>query len=148
MAQPYSPKIFIATAELQDEEMAERARLHRSERGQEWTTIEEPIEIGRVLMETTSGIVVLDCLTLWIANLLQQELDVTRFVNDFLEILTGRRAPLLIVTNEVGSGIVPDNVLARNFRDIAGFLNQQVANLADEVVLMVCGYPIVLKESQ
>lgn len=146
LAQDYSPKTFIATAELRDQEMAERASIHRRERGPEWITVEEPIAIGKVLRETTSGIVVLDCLTLWIANLLQQGLDIKKHVHEFLEILGDRRSNLFVVTNEVGSGIVPDNPLARNFRDVAGETNQQVARVADCVILMVSGYPIILKQ--
>lgn len=146
LAQAYSPKTFLATAELRDLEMAERASLHRKERGPEWITVEEPIAIGKILREVSNGVVILDCLTLWIANLLQQKLDVKQHARDLLEILEQRRSVFFLVTNEVGSGIVPDNPLARNFRDLAGETNQQVARIADRVILMACGYPILLKQ--
>lgn len=146
LAQLYSPKTFLATAELKDGEMAERASLHRKERGPEWITVEEPIAIGKILREVSDGVVILDCLTLWIANLLQQRLDIKKHTSEVLEILEDRRSNFLLVTNEVGSGIVPDNTLARNFRDLAGETNQQVARIADRVILMACGYPITLKE--
>ena len=141
-------KVFIATAQALDEEMAERIRKHQAERGPEWRVVDSPIDLASALHETrqTSGAVLVDCLTLWVSNLLCAEKDTTHAFTNFLnEIESPRQGDLLLVTNEVGLGIVPENELARKFRDLAGRLNQDVAARAHEAWMVVSGIPVRLK---
>lgn len=141
-------KLFIATAEALDEEMKARIRKHREERGPEWNAIEAPMELASALSRTreATGAVLVDCLTLWVSNLLCSERDTSKAFNDFLkEIETPRQNDLYLVTNEVGLGIVPENELARRFRDAAGRLNQDVAARAHEAWMVVSGLPVRLK---
>lgn len=141
---------FIATAEAHDEEMEERIRSHQAERGPGWTTVEEPLDLPDALetaAQKCDGCVV-DCLTLWLSNVLlspghDEEDEIKRLLSQ-LESWTG--PPVILVTNEVGCGIVPENVLARRYRDLAGNLNQQAAALADEAYWMAFGLPIDLKK--
>jgi adenosylcobinamide kinase/adenosylcobinamide-phosphate guanylyltransferase len=140
------PRFYLATAEALDEEMALRIATHRKERGPDWHTIEEPIAIASLLSQP--GPVVVDCLTLWVSNLLTRECsdaELTRAIRGFSEAFAVADNPVIAVTNEVGLGIVPDNALARRFRDAAGSLAQQVAGVADRVVLMCAGLPIEVK---
>jgi adenosylcobinamide kinase/adenosylcobinamide-phosphate guanylyltransferase len=138
------PLTFIATAETSDEEMQARADAHRLERGPEWTTIEEPIDLAVALSRST-GTVVVDCLTLWLSNLLLGGHDVSVRAKAFLDAAAASPAQIILVTNEVGCGIVPDNALARRFRDLAGRLNQDASRLAEEVYWMVFGCALRLK---
>jgi len=141
---------FVATAEAHDEEMKERIRIHQAERGPGWTTVEEPLDLPGALetaAKTCDGCVV-DCLTLWLSNVLlspghDEEGEIDRLLSQ-LESWTG--PPVILVTNEVGCGIVPENALARRYRDLAGGLNQRVAALADEAYWMAFGVPIDLKK--
>lgn len=142
--------LYIATAETRDEEMRKRVEAHRADRGPRWDTWEEPVDPGEVLGRLAGyGGGLLDCLTLWASNLLAlrdedgEALD--RDVGRFLEALDRRPGRLCVVTNEVGSGIVPANALARRFRDLAGRLNQEVAARADEAFLVVSGLPLRLR---
>lgn len=139
------PRVFLATGEGRDDEMAARIARHRAERDPAWRTVEEPIEIARALRAEEGSAVVVDCLTLWLANLFDRGRDVRAAGDELLSALLARRAAVVLVTNELGSGIVPENALARDYRDAAGFLNQQVADLADEVHLLVCGQPLRIK---
>lgn len=155
-------KAFVATAEVLDDEMKDRIERHRIERGTEWNTYEEPINISGVLLEVKDKypVIVLDCLTLWLSNvLLQAEMAVDRQILDetireFTETLLalnsgtlkpGPKTQCFMVSNEVGFGIVPENKLSRQFRDLAGALNQKVAEIADEVYLVTAGIPIKIK---
>jgi adenosylcobinamide kinase/adenosylcobinamide-phosphate guanylyltransferase len=141
-------KAFIATAESLDDEMKERIRRHRDQRGKEWETFEEPKEMARVLREIGDGYgaALIDCLTLWLSNLLHSHEDPDREIDSFLSVLReGEHPPFFIVSNEVGMGIVPDNALSRRFRDLAGRLNQEVATIADEVYLVTAGIPLRIK---
>lgn len=141
-------KAYIATAEALDEEMKERIERHRGERGKDWETFEEPIKMAGVLKETGSGYnaAVIDCLTLWLSNLLLGTEDPEEEIEGFLSLLReGDHPPLFVVSNEVGMGIVPDNPLSRRFRDLAGRLNQKVAGIADEVYLVTAGIPVRIK---
>ena len=148
-------KIYIATAEALDEEMKERIEKHRKERGNDWDTCEEPVNISDLLltMNNKGNAVLLDCLTIWLSNILLRaenaeqghespEESIRKFI-DSLKKLNGPE--LFIVSNEVGAGIVPENKLARRFRDLAGTLNQQVAEIADEVYLVTAGIPVKIK---
>lgn len=141
-------KAYVATAQPLDDEMKERIERHKAQRGKDWDTFEEPIRMARVLKqmgrEYSTGVI--DCLTLWISNLLIGSENLEEEVDAFLALLKNRDCTnLFIVSNEVGMGIVPDNALSRRFRDRAGYLNQQVAAIADEVYLVVAGMPLRIK---
>ncbi len=140
-------KVYIATAEARDAEMAERIRRHRDRRGDGWTTAEETIDLaGAVTSHAGDGAAILvDCLTVWLSNLMEAGRDPARETDRLIGALAVLGAPVVLVANEVGLGIVPDNALAREFRDHAGRLNQSVAALADRVVLVAAGLPLVLK---
>ncbi len=136
-------KVFIATAQGFDDEMRLRIEKHRRERGSEFETIEEPVDLPKVLRNVKCDIALIDCLTVWCGNLLffnRLEL-VDSFVKAF------KKAPfnVVVVSNEVGLGVIPENKLARNYIDVLGKLNQQVARLSDVVVFMVSGIPMFLK---
>jgi adenosylcobinamide kinase / adenosylcobinamide-phosphate guanylyltransferase len=139
------PRIYIATAELFDDEMRERAARHRLERGVEWLTVEEPFEIASRIREL-SGLVVVDCLTVWLSNwILRDESQVERQIEALCAALRDAPCSIRLITNEVGSSIVPENALARRFRDASGLMNQRIAAVADSVCLMVCGIPTRIK---
>lgn len=142
--------LYIATAEVRDEEMAARVAAHRADRGGRWTAREEPLDLPAALEEAAEyGGALLDCLTLWASNLLgahgEDEGAVQGEIARFLEALERHPGRLTVVTNEVGSGIVPMNALARRFRDLSGTLNQEVAARADEAYLVVSGLALRLK---
>ncbi len=140
--------LYVATAQALDDEMAERIRRHRQRRGARWTTVEEPLDLARgLVMESQEGRPMLvDCLTLWLSNLLLASRDVDAATASLLDALSRLSAPVVLVANEVGLGIVPDNPLARAFRDHAGRLNQAIAAQADRVVFLAAGLPLVLKD--
>src|SRR5262249_54701841 len=132
-----------------DDEMTRRIAAHRARRGAEWTTIEAPVEIANALADRGGfDAAVLDCVTLWLSNLMARgdEIYVERAVEELIAAARAFDGALFIVTNELGSGIVPDNALARAFRDLAGRANQRLAAVADEVVLMVAGLPLFVKK--
>ena len=147
-AHPGRP-VYLATAQAGDAEMAERIRRHRARRGDAWTTIEEPLDLPRALASATrdKAAVLVDCLTLWLSNLMAAGRDVERETQSLVESLPEpRRAASCFVSNEVGLGIVPDNALARAFRDHAGFLHQAIAAAADRVYFIAAGLPLLLKK--
>jgi adenosylcobinamide kinase/adenosylcobinamide-phosphate guanylyltransferase len=136
--------VFVATGEAGDDEMAERIALHRRERPAEWRTIEEPLELERVLGAVPGGeTAVVDCLSLWVANLGDAE-DVEARSTAAARVAAVRRGLTIAVTNEVGLGIVPDNALARRYRDTLGRVNAEWAALADEAYFVVAGRPLKL----
>lgn len=137
--------VYLATAQALDAEMAVRIAEHRSRRGEEWQTLEAPLELPATLAAVGTAPVLVDCLTLWLSNLMLAERAVDHAVADLLAALATRRAPTVLVSNEVGLGIVPEHPLGRRFRDAQGELNQQVAARADCVVLTAAGLPLVLK---
>jgi adenosylcobinamide kinase/adenosylcobinamide-phosphate guanylyltransferase len=140
-----APRIYIATAQLLDDEMRERANRHRSERGSQWGTIEEPLDVARRL-SGLDGIVVLDCLTLWLSNwMLNDESQVDSQIDALCSALCRTPFHVVAISNEVGWSIVPENLLARRFRDLSGLMNQKIAAIADSVILMVCGIPMKVK---
>lgn len=140
------PAIYIATAEAHDDEMRARIAEHQARRGIDWTTIVEPVALTKALSDNDAGPPVLvDCLTLWLTNLILSDTSWQPEVDGLAAAIAKRQAPVVFVTNEVGSGIVPDNALARQFRDAAGRMNQQVAAVCDELWLCVSGYPIKVK---
>jgi len=141
-------RVFLATAEALDDEMRERISRHQADRDDSWRTVEEPLELAAALEREASSreSVLVDCLTLWLSNLLLAERDVEQEVATFVALLERwEGGPLILVSNEVGQGIVPENALARRFRDEAGRLNQRVAAAADEVWRVDFGIPQRLK---
>jgi adenosylcobinamide kinase / adenosylcobinamide-phosphate guanylyltransferase len=144
---------FLATAEACDDEMRLRIDRHRRERPAAWTTFEVPVAIEDALQQCDAQFdtVLVDCLTVWTANLMEHYSDDGELVLAHADRLAGllRRAAstVILVSNEVGSGIVPDNELARNYRDLLGGINQRIAAAADEVILMVAGCPLVIKQA-
>jgi len=141
------PWIYVATAEAGDAEMAGRIAAHRARRGPNWRTIEALANLDRVLADHRSEPVLVDCLTLWLSKLL---LDDGALEDEMVRVeksLLLATAPKVLVSNEVGAGIVPEHPLGRRFRDLQGVLNQRVAAIADCVVLMVAGLPLVVKGS-
>ena len=143
-------RFFIATAEALDDEMRERIAHHRAGRSADFATIEEPIAIGAVLLELTSraDVVVVDCLTLWISNLLmtrRSDEEILAEARGLADAMAGAPFATIVVTDEVGAGIVPENAMARRFRDLLGWTNQALAQAAERVLLMVAGYPLRVK---
>jgi adenosylcobinamide kinase/adenosylcobinamide-phosphate guanylyltransferase len=143
------PWAFVATAEAGDAEMAGRIALHQSRRCDNWQTVEAPHELTNALTAVAvDRPVLVDCLTLWLSNRMLARADLEVEIPRLEAALSGRRAPVVLVSNEVGLGIVPDNELARGFRDLQGRLNQRMAARADRVVLMVAGLPVVVKDTK
>jgi adenosylcobinamide kinase/adenosylcobinamide-phosphate guanylyltransferase len=139
------PWIYLATAQALDAEMAERIAVHRARRESGWTTIEAPRDLAAALSAHPTTPILVDCLTLWLSNRMLANADIDAEIKPFERVLTKRAAPIVLVANEVGFGIVPENALARRFRDHQGLLNQRIAALADRVVLMVAGLPVHVK---
>ncbi len=151
LAAGVAPVAFVATARPSDEEMQRKIERHRADRPQEWRTIEEPLDLDSVLAEQGSNyrIIVVDCLTLYAANLLDAEhgnlLGVQERLQRFYAALRSAPCSVALVSNEVGSGIVPPFPEGRTYRDLLGEINQRVASAADNVLLMVAGLPLALK---
>jgi adenosylcobinamide kinase/adenosylcobinamide-phosphate guanylyltransferase len=154
LAAQFLHKAFIATAEPMDDEMRDRIRRHREERGDAYRSLEEPVDLAGALLRLPAGteIVIIDCLTVWLGNLVHRrgegscaELGEYPEIGELLSALATAPCPLILVSNEVGLGIVPANALARSFVDLAGRLNQEVAARADRVILMVSGLPLQIR---
>lgn len=145
------PLLYVATAAVQDVEMAERVRLHQAERGERWCTLEEPLWLAEGLPAASAGqgALLLDCVTLWLTNLLfhfgEETAPVLSEVDRFIAALPRLQAPLFLVSNELGCGIVPEHRLGRLFRDLAGSVNQRLAAVSDQAWLVVSGLPLRLK---
>jgi adenosylcobinamide kinase/adenosylcobinamide-phosphate guanylyltransferase len=138
-------RAFVATGHPSDEEMTARIARHRQERGEEFTTIEEPIELARALQANFDAMVV-DCLTLWLSNIMFANKDCDAEIDALLSAAQSATGTIIFVTNEVGSGIIPtDHALSREFRDRAGILNQRVAAIAQEVYWMIFGQALKVK---
>jgi adenosylcobinamide kinase / adenosylcobinamide-phosphate guanylyltransferase len=140
-------RIYIATAEPGDEEMRDRIARHRARRGNLWRTIEEPLKLPQLLREEAKEerFILIDCVTLWVSNLMLNGLPVQEPVDELRNMLPQLEARVVLVSNEVGLGIVPDNELARRFRDEAGLANQKLGATCSEVIFMVAGLPLKLK---
>jgi adenosylcobinamide kinase/adenosylcobinamide-phosphate guanylyltransferase len=156
-------RAYIATGEALDDEMDNRISKHKEDRGPEWNTYEEPVDIAKVLtdIKDTYSVLVIDCLTLWLSNVMirTQNTDyrtqtTEKNIKEFIDTLKSCKNPsrvtrhpsrLFIVSNELGMGIVPENAMAREFRDLTGFLNQKIAAIADEVFLVTAGIPVKIK---
>ncbi len=140
------PRRYIATAEAWDDEMRDRIRRHRLDRGPAWTTVEAPLDLATALAASpATDAVLVDCATLWLTNHLLADHDLDATTSALLAALAACPAPVIIVTNETGWGIVPDNALARRFRDAQGRLNQRLAAQATLVVTVIAGLPLALK---
>lgn len=139
--------VYVATAEALDEEMARRIAAHRARRGDCWRTIEAPLELCATLARecTPERAVLVDCLTLWLTNLMVARRDVGAEATRLIDQVRRARGPLVIVSNEVGAGVMPTNAMARAFADHAGVLHQELAGIADAVTLMVAGLPLAMK---
>jgi adenosylcobinamide kinase / adenosylcobinamide-phosphate guanylyltransferase len=139
--------VLIATAEAMDFEMTERIARHAAARDARWTLVEEPVALAEALRRESHAdrIIVVDCLTLWLGKLLLQDADLAAAARDLAQSAAGLAGPVIFVSNEVGSGIVPENVLARLFRDAQGCLNQALAEACEAVVLIAAGIPLCLK---
>jgi len=146
------PRGYLATAQALDEEMALRIRRHQEEREGNFETIEEPLQLSRALssLDRPFSIVIIDCLTLWLSNLMakwgEDEGSLRQEAFQTVEFFKNYSVPTVIISNEVGWGIVPENPLARKFRDLSGSLNQALAAVADQVILTVAGIPLFLKQ--
>ncbi|PSJ38307.1 bifunctional adenosylcobinamide kinase/adenosylcobinamide-phosphate guanylyltransferase [Allosphingosinicella deserti] len=139
--------VFIATAQAFDAEMEERIARHKAERGPAWTSLEAPLALAETIANHAAPdrVLVVDCLTLWATNLMLGEHDSEAAFGALALALRAASGPVILVSNEVGMGIVPDNALARAFRDLAGRLNQKVAAIADEVQFVAAGLPLRMK---
>ena len=141
---------FVATAEAFDDEMRARIARHRADRDTRWRTVEAPLDLAEAIAahDAPGGVVLVDCLTLWTSNLLLRETDPEPAIAALIDQLAQARGRIILVANEVGWGIVPDNALARAFRDLAGSINQRVAAAADRVDFVVAGIAMPLKQGQ
>lgn len=145
-----SRNIFIATCVPQDAEMSARVQRHQQERGRRWQTIEAPVDPAAALCESGPGndALIIDCLTLWISNLMLDGLDDSQIldrIGKLCDSLLEPPCPVILVSNEVGAGIVPENLLARRFRDLTGWCNQRVASACKQVIWMVAGIAVPVK---
>ena len=145
LASSTPPWIYLATGRAWDDEMRERIALHRDRRDDRWRTVEAPVHLVAALDDAGDRPVLVDCLSLWLTNLLLDGHDITRETGTLLDGLHRRSAPTLLVGSEVGLGIVPENPLARRFRDEAGLLHQRIAAAANRVTLVVAGLPLAVK---
>ena len=147
---PAESKIYIATCVPQDDEMKQRVARHQKERSQDWVTVEAPLDLPEAILQNSrrANVILIDCLTLWMSNLLIETGDenkIMKTISQLIDALEKAECPVILVSNEVGTGIVPENRLARQFRDITGWLNQAVARCANKVVWMVAGIPVTVK---
>lgn len=146
-ANPNGERLYIATCQAFDDEMSNRIDKHKEQRGDNWTTIEEPFQLSDCLTRDARKprFVLVDCLTLWLTNHLLAENAIDQKISDLCNALSKADGDIVLVSNEVGLGIVPENKLARQFRDHAGICNQRVAEIADRVVFIAAGLPLVMK---
>lgn len=144
---PADRRIFMATCIPADDEMIMRVRNHQAERSPAWITVETPVDlVGAIRREkNTAGVILVDCLTLWTSNLMAEDRNIQSEINSLTQCLTETGCPIILVSGETGLGIVPENALARAFRDAVGLINQHMALSAQTVVWMVAGIPVVIK---
>ncbi|RJQ39039.1 MAG: bifunctional adenosylcobinamide kinase/adenosylcobinamide-phosphate guanylyltransferase [Nitrospiraceae bacterium] len=140
-------KAYIATAQALDNEMKTRIEKHRKERPAEWATFEEPLNISALIKDVQDkyDVILLDCLTLWLSNIMLTDKNIEKEIEAFCSLLSTVHCSLFAVSNEVGMGLVPDNELSRRFRDMAGYLNQKAAEISDDVYLVTAGIPVKIK---
>lgn len=139
--------IYLATGRALDQEMEDRIHVHQERRGKEWETVEEPLALPDALKETAhpGRAILVDCLTMWVTNLMMAGADVQKESDALVAVLPKLETPVVFVSDEVGLGIIPDNKLAREFRDLAGLVNQKLAAHCDEAIFIAAGLPMVLK---
>jgi adenosylcobinamide kinase/adenosylcobinamide-phosphate guanylyltransferase len=147
---PENRKIYIATCVPQDDEMKQRVAKHQKQRSQNWVTVEEPLRLPEAILANSAnaGVVLVDCLTLWVSNLLMETGDEKKIegtISQLIDALEKATCPIVLVSNEVGTGIVPENELARQYRDLIGLVNQAAAKTAGKVIWMVAGIPVTVK---
>lgn len=147
---PGNRKIYIATCVPQDDEMKQRVAKHQKERSRSWVTTEVPLDLPKAILETSQqeNVILVDCLTLWVSNLLMEtdeEKKIEKMIAQLTTALEKAPGTIVLVSNEIGTGIVPENKLARQYRDIIGLVNQAVARTADKVIWMVAGIPVTVK---
>jgi adenosylcobinamide kinase/adenosylcobinamide-phosphate guanylyltransferase len=140
-------RIYVATAQAFDDEMRERIALHRLERDRSWQTVDAPLGLAQAIQAQTGPdkAVLVDCLTLWLSNIVLAERDLSHETDQLIDAVREARGPLILVSNEVGQGIVPSTPLGRSFRDEQGRLNQRIAEACDAVIFVAAGCPILLK---
>ncbi|MDI6790575.1 MAG: bifunctional adenosylcobinamide kinase/adenosylcobinamide-phosphate guanylyltransferase [Thermodesulfobacteriota bacterium] len=146
----FTNRLYLATGQAMDEEMKERIKEHQRQRGQDWRTVEEPLNIASTIEQeaTKASVILIDCVTLWVSNMLLRDISEEEIMHSVGSLVNKIHKPLcsfILVTNEVGAGIVPENRLARRFRDLAGMVNQKLAACADEVYWLVSGIPVKIK---
>jgi adenosylcobinamide kinase / adenosylcobinamide-phosphate guanylyltransferase len=144
-------KAFIATAEALDDEMRLRIDNHRKERGKTWATLEEPLHISRFMndIKDSHDVILIDCLTLWVSNIMHAGYDINKTVDAFIDAISQDSPALLyIVSNEVGMGLVPESELARAYRDNLGYVNRRVSEASTDVFFMIAGIPLKIKGSK
>lgn len=145
----YNKKLYIATAEPFDEEMKNKIDRHRYERGDEWKTLEEPIDLIAALKKSKKyPFTLIDCITMWLNNLFYYKKDIEKEIDNFIEYIKQIDNNIVIITNEIGLGVIPHDPLTRRYINILGILNQKIADLADEVIFMISGQPSFIKVSK
>lgn len=146
LGQPGRP-IYIATAEAFDAEMIDKIAVHKARRGAVWTNVEEPLDLAGIISraDAPDSVLLVDCLTIWLSNLMADDRDIVSEIAHLVDALDGLKGKIVMVANEVGLGIVPENALSRTFRNLHGMLNQTVAGVADRVVFVAAGLPLALK---
>ena len=141
-------KIYLASANIHDEEMQLKVDKHKLRRGDDWTTISEPLEAEKKITNLNDNqIMLFDCTTMWLTNQMLNKADVQIEILQLTDSMKFSKGSLIVVTNEVGSGIVPENSMAREFRELQGFLNQELASISDSVIQVIAGLPLFLKQS-
>ena len=143
-----SKPVYLATATALDSEMRERVRTHQAQRAGNFTTLEEPLDVPSAIVSAAKGhdVILMDCITLWITNMLEANIDVAAAVEELYSVLNDvDTSRVILVSNEVGLGIVPDNPLGRSFRDLAGAAHQRLAEICDDVYFIAAGLPLVMK---
>lgn len=139
--------VYIATAQAFDSEMTDKIAVHKARRGPAWTSIEEPLDLAGAIAraDAADAVMMVDCLTMWLNNLMADDRDIAAETAQLIDIIDNLQGRLVLVANEVGLGIVPENALARAFRNLHGTLNQAVAGAADRVIFVAAGLPLALK---
>ena len=142
------PFFYVATAEPRDLEMTERIDQHKMRRGPDWQTLEVPLDLNETLkyLDKAGAVILVDCLTLWLSNLMLTHCDIEKAIASLCNTLSEAQGHIVLVSNEVGQGIVPDNDMARQFRDLAGYMHQDIVAVAQSVVMVIAGLPLTLKQ--
>ena len=140
-------KTFLATARAFDNEMAEKIKRHKAERSDDYKTIEEPVKVGKKISKVNTPLLLIDCITIWLSNLYFETDEEQRDfqISEFFENLHNYKGDLIVVTNEVGGGIIPENKMSRNYQSVLGKLNQRIAAVSDEVYVLISGVPMKIK---